>query len=81
MMRQLTSTAIVCSEFQLLLEVSECAREVWHERCAEICRLRLVGKEAGDELLGLQAKYARAYTLLRKHVSSCPFCQPLSKIA
>jgi DNA polymerase III delta prime subunit len=81
MMKQLPFTATVCREFQLLPEESECTREIWHEGCAEICRLRLVGKESGDDLLRLQAKYARVCMLLRKHVSSCPLCQPASRIA
>jgi hypothetical protein len=61
----------VCSECQRLLEASENAREVWNEHRVEICRSRLVGKEAGDQLLRLQAKYARAYAAFQKHVQNC----------
>jgi hypothetical protein len=61
----------VCSECQRLLKASENAREVWNEHRAEICRSRLVGKETGDELLRLQAKYARAYAAFQKHVQNC----------
>jgi len=61
----------VCSECQRWLEASENAREVWNESRAEICRSRLVGKEAGDQLLRLQAKYARAYAAFQKHVQNC----------
>jgi len=61
----------VCSECQRLLEASENAREVWNEHRVEICRSRLVGKETGDELLRLQAKYARAYAAFQKHVQNC----------
>jgi hypothetical protein len=35
----------------------------------------LSGKEVGDEMLRLQADYAKAYTVLRKHVSKCAICQ------
>jgi hypothetical protein len=80
-MNQLPVTATVCSKFELLLDVSEFIKEFWHERCEEIRGLNLVGKETGDELLRLQAKYARAYMRLQKHVSSCPLCEPLSRVA
>ena len=74
-------TVFVCSEYQQLLEESTHAREAWDERRVEICRSRLVGKETGDELLRLQANYARAYTRLRKHVHTCRRCEPLSQTA
>jgi hypothetical protein len=38
----------------------------------------LVGKEAGDELLQLQAKFARAYAVLQRHPQHCPLCQMVS---
>ena len=81
MRKQIPTTGIVCSEYQRLLEESNRAVRIWDERRAEICRSSSVGKETGDELLRLQTKYARAYTLLRKHVQTCLRCQPLWKIA
>jgi hypothetical protein len=79
--KQLSIETMVCSEYQKLLEETGGARDIWEKRRAEICRSRLVGKEAGDELLRLQANYARAYTRLRKHVQDCHRCQLVSKIA
>jgi hypothetical protein len=81
MSEQPAATTLVCSEYQGLLEESQRARENWNERRIEICRSRLVGKETGDELLRLQAKYARAYTLLRNHANTCLRCRPVSRIA
>jgi hypothetical protein len=81
MAKQLSITTMVCNEYQQLLEQSKHARDIWDLRRAEICRSRLVAKEIGDELLRLQANYARAYTRLRKHVSTCCRCEPVSKIA
>jgi hypothetical protein len=75
------ATTLACSKYQTLLEESESAREIWNEHRAEICRSRLIGKETGDELLRLQAKYARAYTVLCNHVNTCHRCQLVSKIA
>jgi hypothetical protein len=79
--KQLSITTMVCSDYQRLLEASKHAREIWDERRAEICRSQLIGKETGDELLCLQAKYARAYSLLQKHMNDCRRCRLVSKIA
>ncbi len=46
----------------------------------EVCQSRLSGKEAGDELLRLQAKYAQAYTVLQRHAHNCSVCQLLSRV-
>ena len=62
MSAQLPDITTVCSEYQRLLEESQRALEIWNEVRAEVCQSRLNGKAAGDELLRLQAKYARAYT-------------------
>jgi hypothetical protein len=58
MTKQLPTTAIVCSDYQKLLEEAKRARDIWDDRRTEICNSRLVGKETGDELLRLQANYA-----------------------
>ena len=64
--QQFVKTAI-CNKYQTLLEECERALAIWNEHRAEISQSRLVGKEEGDELLRLQAKYARAYTVLQNH--------------
>jgi hypothetical protein len=74
-------TVMVCSECQKLLEASTRAREAWRKPRAEISWSQLVPEETVDELLRLQAKYARAYTTLQQHVNNCGRCEPLSKIA
>ena len=79
MTKQLSARVMVCSEYQRLLEASARAREAWSKLRAEICRAELIPKKKVDELLRLQAKYARAYTLLQKH--SCGRCEPLPKTA
>jgi hypothetical protein len=58
-----------------LLEESQGALEIWNEHRAEFYQFRFIGKEAGEELLRLQAKYARAYTVLQKRERDCSFCQ------
>ena len=80
MHKQLSVNATVCSEYQRLLEESQRALEIWNEQRAEIWQSRIMRKEAGDELLRLQAKYARAYTVSQRHAHNCSFCQLVSRI-
>jgi hypothetical protein len=77
--QQYFKTAI-CNKYQTLLEECERALAIWNEHRAEISESRLVGKEAGDELLRLQAKYARAYTALQEHAHSCSLCQAVASL-
>lgn len=69
----------VCSEHQRLVAESEKALEIWNEHRAEFCKADTISKEAGDELLRLQARYARAYTALQGHEHHCSLCRLLSK--
>jgi hypothetical protein len=81
MSKQLTAETIVCSEYQRLLEACVSAREIWKKHRAKIYRYRLVGKETGDELLRLQANYARAYYVLQHHAQQCLRCRSVLRIA
>jgi len=80
MTKQLTVETTVCSEYKRLLEESQRALEIWNKNRAEICQSRLIEKEVGDELLRLQAKFARAYTMLQNQAHNCLRCQSASKI-
>ena len=81
MMKQLPARGLVCSEYQKLLEESAAARDAWRKLQAKISWARLVSKESADELLRLQARYAKTYALLQKHVNNCGRCQPMLKTA
>jgi hypothetical protein len=70
----------VCEKYQTLLEECERALAIWNEHRAEVVQSRLVGKDAGDELLRLQAKYARAYARLENHSHQCSFCQLVERL-
>src|SRR5260370_12267936 len=69
-----------CREYQRLLEDCQSALEIWDEHRAEVCESRLLGKEAGDELLRPQAKYARAYAVLQRPSQDCLLCQLVTRI-
>jgi hypothetical protein len=70
----------ICEKYQTLLEECERALAIWNEHRAEIVKSAVIAKEAGDELLRLQAKYARAYTVLQNHARLCTFCQLMARI-
>ena len=76
-----TANTEVCSEYQRLLEESAAAREAWSKLRDEICWAQAVPKKAGDELLRLQARYARAYMLLQRHANACVRCGSVSRVA
>jgi len=78
MSKQFFAETAVCTEQQRLFDECQKALEIWKERRAEFFQAHLSGKEAGDELLRLQAKYARAYTVLRNHAHNCSLCQLVS---
>jgi hypothetical protein len=80
MSKHLSVKTTVCDEYQRLLEESQSALEIWNEHLAKFCQFRFMSRGAGDELLRLQAKYARAYTVLQNHERNCSLCQLASGI-
>ncbi len=80
MNKPLCINTTICNQYERLLEECESALEIWDEHRAEFCESRLVGREAGDELLRLQAKFARAYAVLQRHSQDCLLCQLASNM-
>jgi hypothetical protein len=70
-----------CSEYERLLEECDRALNIWNEQRASICESGVSGKKTGDELLRLQAKYAKAYTVLQNHAKNCLQCQMAARVA
>jgi hypothetical protein len=80
MNKQLSINATICEEYQRLLEECQSALETWNDHRAEVCNSRVVSKEAGDELLRLQAKFARAYAVLQHHTHHCLLCELVAHV-
>jgi hypothetical protein len=80
MSKQLSVKTAVCTEYERLLKECQSASTIWNEQRAEIYWSRLRGKKVEDELRQLQAKYARAYSMLQKHTHDCALCQFVSSI-
>jgi hypothetical protein len=70
----------LCGEYQRLLEECQCHLEIWNQRRAEISSSRVIKKEEGNELLRLQANFARAYAVLQHHSRECELCELVSQL-
>ena len=70
-----------CSTYERLLCACAQSLDVWRDLREEIASSSLTSKEEGDELIRLQADYARAYSRLEKHRDSCELCRFVSKIS
>jgi hypothetical protein len=73
--RMFSSHTPFCSKYEELLLACQRALESWAKRRDEAAQMGLSGKELGDELIRLQAGFARSYALLRKHTHECALCE------
>ncbi len=69
----------ICERYQALLEECGNALAVWDKSRARVAESGPAGKEEGDEIFRLQAKYARAYAALQKHVHECVLCRLITR--
>ena len=67
--------AATCETHQGLLDECNAARNEWNSRRAEISKLGLRGKKIDNELMRLQAKFAKSYAMVRSHLRDCECCQ------
>ena len=67
-----------CPEYELLLHRCEDSRQAcagWRVEMNSAHSSHPINKEVADELLRLQAKYAKAYARLEGHYKQCDRCQ------
>ena len=70
-----------CSTYERLLCTCAQTLDVWRDLREEIANSGSRSQEAGDELIRLQADYAKAYSRLEKHRDNCELCHFVSKIS
>ena len=70
-----------CPEYERLLCVCVQSLDTWKNRREEIANSVLREWEMDDELMRLQADYAKAYSCLEKHIDNCELCHFVSKIS
>jgi hypothetical protein len=77
-MRNQLSSQELCAEHQRLLTESQVALTNWNKGRAEIHKSGRRGRDTDNELLALQAAYAKAWALLQYHEHDCDVCQIIS---
>ena len=80
MSAEMSVKTAVCTTYESLLEKCQSACQIWNAQRAELRESGQNGKKVDDELRRLQAKYAKAYSILRNHVHSCETCQWVSRL-
>jgi len=70
-----------CTEYERLLCACVQSLDTWKNRREEIANSVVRSWEASDELMRLQADYAKAYSSLEKHIENCELCHFVSKIS
>lgn len=66
--------ALLCGEYERLLNDCQLALDRWNKRSGQIRATQQAGVETGRELLRLQARFAKSYTVLQRHVHRCERC-------
>jgi hypothetical protein len=64
-----------CTKYEELLQACQQALDSWAARREDAEQQGLYGKELGDQLMRLQADFAKSYAVLRRHKHECPLCQ------
>ena len=72
-----------CNQYDALLHECENAQRLWSEWREEMNSVGTCGmnKEGSNELLRLQAKFAKAYARLEKHNHECELCQFVARMS
>lgn len=78
---ELAYKTAICTDYERLLCSCVKSLDSWRNRRDEVTNAHLRGKEVGDQLMRLQAEYAKAYSRLEKHKDNCELCRFVSKIA
>ncbi len=73
-----------CTDYESLLHQCEHARQAsaaWRAEMLAAPSPDNINKEVTDELLRLQAKYAKAYAKLQQHNHHCSLCQFVARMS
>jgi hypothetical protein len=73
-------STMFCSEYETLLDQCQFALAAWSDRSESARDAHLTGEVVGRELLRLQARFAKCYTVLQKHTQNCERCVAASAL-
>jgi hypothetical protein len=69
-----------CTDYEELLFACQKALECWQRRRNELASLGFADKEKSDDLVRLQAAFARSYSRLETHDNHCQLCRFVARI-
>lgn len=72
---------LLCGEYERLLNDCQEALDRWNERSEQIRATQQAGIDSGRELLRLQARFAKSYTVLQRHVQRCERCELAARMS
>jgi predicted secreted protein len=75
MTEELSFEFLLCGEYERLLCECQKALDHWNSRSERIRQAQMSGEEPGRELLRLQARFAKSYAVLQRHIEHCERCQ------
>jgi len=70
----------VCTDYENLLLACQMALETWRKRREEVATRESMCKDEANELLRLQAAYAKGYWRLKKHQDTCGICRFVANV-
>jgi len=71
---------VFCPEYEALLDNCQRALQAWSERSENARSAHVTGEGIGRQLLLLQARFAKSYDTLQRHVHSCERCVGASQM-
>jgi predicted secreted protein len=77
----LSFEVLLCGEYEKLLNDCQHALDRWNDRSEAVRQRHQTGEETGRELLRLQARFAKAYTVLQRHVQRCERCELAARLS
>jgi predicted secreted protein len=81
MIDELSFEVLLCGEYEKHLNECQQALDHWNGRSERIRQTSKTGEETGRELLRLQARFAKSYTALQKHIECCDRCQLAARMS
>ena len=72
---------LLCDEYQRLLNECQNALDHWNGRSEHLRQASQTGEETGRELLRLQARFAKSYSVLQRHTDHCEQCQLAARMS
>ena len=78
---ELSFEFLLCGDYEKLLNACQHDLDHWNAHSETIREQQLTGDATGRELLRLQARFAKSYTILQRHIENCERCQLAARMS